>query len=125
MRRSLVGRLQIDLDRLRLVLCDDASPFERRVEHVTPVRVETRPNWYARSAVIGCPVKIMSIAGARPMSRGSRMIPPASAASPHLTSATANDDLVVATTRSHDSTISQPPDVAKPSTAATIGLVRG
>ena len=56
------------------------------------------------------------------MARGRRNRPPAPATRLRLTSASPNDERVVATTRSQASTISHPPAVARPSTAAMTGL---
>ena len=64
------------------------------------------------------------MAAARPMARGSRNRPPAPAIRLRLTSASPNDDRVLATTRSQESTISQPPAVASPSTATMSGFLR-
>ena len=82
----------------------------------------TSPSWYARRASMGSPVRMASIAGARPIARGSRNRPPAAAMRLCRTSASPNADRVVATTTSAASTISMPPAVASPSTATTIGF---
>ena len=67
---------------------------------------------------------MISRAALRPMARGRRKSPPAPAMRLRFTSARPNDDLLLATTRSQDKTISQPPAVAKPSTATMTGLRR-
>ena len=54
----------------------------------------TSPSWYARAASIGSPVRIASIAGARPIARGSRNSPPAAAIRLRRTSASPNADRV-------------------------------
>ena len=64
------------------------------------------------------------MATARPIARGRRNRPPAPATRLRFTSASPNDDRVEATTRSQASTISQPPAIARPSTAAITGFVR-
>ena len=84
----------------------------------------TSPRSNARRASIGSPVRMASIATARPIARGRRKSPPAAAMRLRRTSASPNADRVVATTTSAARTISRPPAVARPSTATTIGFVR-
>mmetsp|Transcript_106898 Transcript_106898/g.312536 ORF Transcript_106898/g.312536 Transcript_106898/m.312536 type:complete len:248 (-) Transcript_106898:16-759(-) len=85
----------------------------------------TRPSSRARAQGMGSPVRISSMATAWGIFMGSRKRPPAAGMSERLTSGTPKTAFVDATTRSHASTISQPPARAMPSTAAIRGFVRG
>src|ERR1700761_3882930 len=67
-------------------------------------------------------VRIMPMARFRPICRGSRCKPPASAARPTRGSGRANVALSEAMMRSQASAISNPPPIATPLTAAMIGL---
>ena len=87
-------------------------------------KIFTKPKSRMRWASMGSPVRFISIAMLRGSRRGRRKRPPAAATRLRLTSGTPNFETRDATTRSHASTISQPPASANPSTAAMSGLVR-
>src|SRR6516164_1447804 len=84
-----------------------------------------RPTASRRLAGTRAPVSAISIARWYGIRRGSRNSPPAPATRPRLTSGRPNTASSLATTRSQDRTISNPPARAYPSTAAMTGLAGG
>ena len=84
----------------------------------------TSPSAYARSGSRRSPVSNISRATLSGSARGVRKRPPQVGTRPRFTSGSPNDASRAATTRSHASTISNPPPSAGPSTAAMSGLAR-
>src|ERR1700731_4522696 len=82
----------------------------------------TKPSSWPSRAVTWRAVRIMPMARLRPIWRGSRCNPPASAASPTRGSGSANIAFSEAMMRSQARAISKPPPMATPLTAAMIGL---
>ena len=67
------------------------------------------------------PVKIISLAIGAPRMRGRSWVPPMPGKMPRVTSGTANTAVSPQTTKSESTASSQPPPIAKPSTAAITG----
>ena len=81
----------------------------------------TSPIALASAALTRRPVKIISLASGPPMIRGRSWVPPMPGKIPRVTSGTAKTALSLATTKSERIASSQPPPMAKPSTAAMTG----
>src|SRR5206468_227338 len=81
----------------------------------------TSPMALASAAGTRRPVKIISLASGAPMMRGSNCVPPMPGKIPRVTSGTAKTAVSEATMKSESTASSQPPPMAKPSTAAITG----
>src|SRR6266850_407987 len=81
----------------------------------------TRPMAWASAAGTRRPVKIISLASGAPTMRGSNCVPPMPGKIPRVTSGTAKTAVSEATMKSESTASSQPPPMAKPSTAAITG----
>mmetsp|Transcript_20579 Transcript_20579/g.64289 ORF Transcript_20579/g.64289 Transcript_20579/m.64289 type:complete len:503 (-) Transcript_20579:5-1513(-) len=81
-----------------------------------------RPSLAASAAPSGAPLVMILIAGAQPMRRGSRCVPPAPGSSPRWTSGSPHFAALDMTRQWQASATSSPPPSAVPCIAATVGI---